>query len=337
MQVLITHGRLARTRVMQFSAGRCLLAALALAFVLMGAVGHGLPLRVPEGRARGLAGRQPDRAPGRARRVAQRDRFMRENLDAMAQKVGEMQAKLVKLEAMGDRVSGLAGVKPEELQLQPLRDRQAPPGGRKGGPYVPLHRPSLEQLQRTVAGLDEATDWHTDLFTFSESRLLQARLEALRVPSAPPVEGRSARASAFAPTPSPAARRCTPGWTSRPTRARPSSPRPAAWCWHRLARRVRPHGRNRPRQRPGDALRPLRRRCWCKPWAGGQARAAMAEVGNTGRSTGRTCTSRCWCTACPRTRPASWPAAGPVQAFAQRRALIRPSADGCGRPAAPGC
>jgi hypothetical protein len=157
---------------------------------------------------------------------AQRDRFMRENLDAMAQKVGEMQAKLVKLEAMSDRVSGLAGLKPDELL--PLRQVE---GGGKGGPFVPAGRPSLEQLQRTVAGLDEATDWHTDLFIFSESRLFQARFEALRLPSAPPVEGRSARASAFAATPSPAAPPCTPGWTSRPTRARPSSPRPAAWCW----------------------------------------------------------------------------------------------------------
>ena len=38
--------------------------------------------------------------------VQQRDRFVRENLDAIATKVGEMQAKLLKLEAMGDRVSG---------------------------------------------------------------------------------------------------------------------------------------------------------------------------------------------------------------------------------------
>jgi hypothetical protein len=36
----------------------------------------------------------------------QRDRFMRENLDAMARKLGEMQAKLVQLEALGERVSG---------------------------------------------------------------------------------------------------------------------------------------------------------------------------------------------------------------------------------------
>jgi hypothetical protein len=48
----------------------------------------------------------------------QRDRFMRENLDAMARKLGEMQAKLVQLEALGERVSGLAGVNPAEIRTQ---------------------------------------------------------------------------------------------------------------------------------------------------------------------------------------------------------------------------
>jgi hypothetical protein len=36
----------------------------------------------------------------------QRDRFMRENLDVMAKRVGEMQAKMMQLEALGERVSG---------------------------------------------------------------------------------------------------------------------------------------------------------------------------------------------------------------------------------------
>ena len=43
---------------------------------------------------------------------AQRDRFMRDNLDVMAKKLGEMQAKLMQLESLGERVSGLAGIKP---------------------------------------------------------------------------------------------------------------------------------------------------------------------------------------------------------------------------------
>ena len=46
--------------------------------------------------------------------IAQKGQFMRGNLGAMAQKVGEMQAKLMKLKAMGERVWGLAGMKAEE-------------------------------------------------------------------------------------------------------------------------------------------------------------------------------------------------------------------------------
>src|SRR5205814_4015873 len=73
--------------------------------------------------------------------IAQRDRFMRENLDAMAQKVGDMQARMVKLEAMGDRVSGMAGLKPDEL-----KSLSRVGAGASGGPFVPMDKPSLEQL-----------------------------------------------------------------------------------------------------------------------------------------------------------------------------------------------
>lgn len=119
MQLLITHGRLARTRVMQFSALQLTLAVLALAFTLMmlsGAIYHFVFLKAA--REGWPVVSQIVRLVVRDE-IAQRDRFMRENLDAMAQKVGEMQAKLVRLEAMSDRVSGLAGLKPEDLQ--PLR------------------------------------------------------------------------------------------------------------------------------------------------------------------------------------------------------------------------
>lgn len=189
MQVLITHGRLARTRVLQFHAGHLMLAALLLAALLMltsGTVYHlvflkaareGWPLVSPIVR---LVVRDE---------MAQRERFMRENLDAMAVKVGEMQAKLVRLEAMSDRVTGLAGLKPDELFRRPTASPPPVATGGKGGPFVPAGTLTLQDLQLLVAGLDEAADWHADLFTFSESRLLRARLEALRVPSAPPVQG----------------------------------------------------------------------------------------------------------------------------------------------------
>jgi murein DD-endopeptidase MepM/ murein hydrolase activator NlpD len=101
--------------------------------------------------------------------------------------VGEVQAKLVKLEAMGDRVVGLAGVKADELKpLKRAPQGGAAPGG-SGGPYVPLDHPSLEQLQGTIERLDAAADTNTDIFTLMESRLLESRLQALLVPSSAPV------------------------------------------------------------------------------------------------------------------------------------------------------
>ena len=194
MQVIITHGSMARTRVLQFRRWQLLLAALLLALVLMassGAIYHFVFLK---------AAREGWPVVSSLVKlivrdeIAQRDRFMRDNLDAMAQKVGEMQAKLVKLEVMGERVSGLAGMKPEELK--PLqRGGATAVGGGKGGPYVPfvpflpVSHPSLEELQAVVGSLDESADLHTDLFTYFESRLQESRLTALLVPSAPPVDG----------------------------------------------------------------------------------------------------------------------------------------------------
>lgn len=192
MQLLITHGRLARTHALQFTRWQFMLGVLALVatllllsgtvyhFVFLKAAREGWPVVSPLVR---LIVRDE---------LAQRERFMRDNLDAIAQKVGEMQAKLVRLEAMGERVQGLAGVKVDELD-PPHRPASAASGAEpeaagRGGPFVPLHRPSLEELQRLVSGLDEVTDFNTDFFTLVESRLLASRLQALMVPSAAPVD-----------------------------------------------------------------------------------------------------------------------------------------------------
>jgi len=186
MQVLITHGRMAKTRVLHLSPRRLAVVVLLLALLLMaasGAIYHFIFLK---------AAREGWPVVSSLVRlvvrdeIAQRDRFMRENLDAIAQRVGEMQAKLVKLEAMGERVSGMAGVKPEDLKALQRVD-----GGGRGGPYVPLPltAPSLEQLRQLVEGLDAATDRSTDVFTLIESRLLENRLQALMIPNSAPVDG----------------------------------------------------------------------------------------------------------------------------------------------------
>lgn len=192
MQILITHGTLARTRVLHFNRwqlGAALVGLVAVLTLLSGTVYHFVFLK---------AAREGWPVVSQIVRLvvrdefAQRDRFMRENLDAMAQKVGEMQAKLVKLEAMGDRVSGMAGVKSEELRTTP-RTRGTPPApglqGAQGGPYVPAQAVSLEQLRSIVDSLDQSADENADVFTLIESRLLESRLRSLMIPNSAPVHG----------------------------------------------------------------------------------------------------------------------------------------------------
>jgi len=109
----------------------------------------------------------------------QRDRFMRENLDAMARRLGEMQAKLVQLESLGERVSGLAGVNSAELKVAPGR----------GGALVSGHPLSMEELQATLSDLDQLTSQNTDLLTVMESRLFDQKIRNMMVPTQQPVQG----------------------------------------------------------------------------------------------------------------------------------------------------
>lgn len=184
MQILITHGHLARSRVLHFSRWQLVVAASVLCVLLLllsGAIYHYFFLKAAR---EGWPVVSPILRLVVRDEVAQRERFMRENLDAMAQRVGEMQAKLVKLESMGDRVSGMAGLKPDELK--PLK--RTTEGG-KGGLYVPFDNPSLQQLGSAIDGLDEDTDTNIDVFTLIESRLLEKRLRSLLMPNSPPVDG----------------------------------------------------------------------------------------------------------------------------------------------------
>ena len=193
MQIMITHSSLASTRVLNFSrwqiAGALLGLAVTLA-LLSGAVYHFIFLKAA--REGWPVVSQIVKLIVRDE-IAQRDRFMRENLDAMAQRVGEMQAKLVKLEAVGERVSGLAGIKPEELNAPAAGAPAAPAAkpaagqGGQGGPYIPLNRPSVDELNQALAHLEERAEHGTDLFTLVESRLFEARLQNLLVPSSVPV------------------------------------------------------------------------------------------------------------------------------------------------------
>ncbi|MEX8492771.1 M23 family metallopeptidase [Sphaerotilus sp.] len=196
MDILITHGGLARTRSMHVRPAQLwlILSALVVAMLLLsGTVYHFVFLKAVRD---GWPVVSQIVGPVVGRDAVQRERYTRENLDAMAQKVGELQAKLLKLEAVGERVAGLAGIKPEELRAlddagkAPASSTPLPAAaGGRGGPFVPAQGQPGEQISQLMSQLDNQADRSGDVFVLVESRLLTKRLEMVMVPSMAPVDG----------------------------------------------------------------------------------------------------------------------------------------------------
>jgi len=184
MQIMITHGGMSRTRVLHVSPISLVLSLLTVVIAtlaLSGAIYHYFFLK---------AAREGWPIVSQLVKLvvhdesAQRDKVMRENLDAMAQKVGDMQARMIRIEAMGDRVSGMAGLKPEDLSGLTSR----PKGDGSGGPYVPMTHPGLAELNGALDALAQAAGEQSDVLTLTESRLLESRLKSLMIPSSRPIE-----------------------------------------------------------------------------------------------------------------------------------------------------
>ena len=177
MHLIITDAWLARTRAVHLSGPKLVLCAMAVSFVLMlvaAGLYHWVFLK---------GAREGWPIVGSLVRLVvkdefeQRDRFMRENLDAMARKLGDMQAKMMQLEALGERVSGLAGVNPEEIKRAPGQ----------GGALVSGRSLSIDELQATLRDLEGLTDQRTDLLTVIESRLFDLKVRSMMVPTQAPI------------------------------------------------------------------------------------------------------------------------------------------------------
>lgn len=106
----------------------------------------------------------------------QRERFLRENLDAMAKKVGEMQAKMLQLDALGQRVSGLAGLPIAEAGKSA-----------SGGALLAARSLSMEELQAALNDLEAHTGRRVDMLTVVESRLFDLKIKQLLIPTQHPV------------------------------------------------------------------------------------------------------------------------------------------------------
>lgn len=177
MQLIITDAWLAKSRVLQLSGAKLSLAMFGLSCVLMlfsAGIYHWIFLK---------GAREGWPVIGTLVKlvvkddVAQRDRYMRENIAVMAKKLGEMQAKMLQLESLGERVSGLAGVNPADIKIKPGQ----------GGRLVLGRDLSMDELDATLRGFDQLADQRAELMTTIESRLFEQKVKKMMVPTQLPI------------------------------------------------------------------------------------------------------------------------------------------------------
>lgn len=109
--------------------------------------------------------------------AAQRDRFLRENLNVMARQLGEMQAKVQQLESLGARVSGLAGL-PAPAVKDPVS---------MGGPLVAPHELTVQEIQSAMNGFEQLVTQHDQSLSALESQLFDLKMKRMMIPTQKPV------------------------------------------------------------------------------------------------------------------------------------------------------
>lgn len=179
MHIIITDAWLARSQALHLNGFKLIGASVLASLVLMlGAVAtyHWVFL---QGVRQGWPGFDSVARLVTQGEVNAKALYMRENLDAMARKLGEMQARMLQIESLGERVAGLAGVNPAEFKVTPGA----------GGALIGSRSLTAEELHRAMEQLDQASGSRIDWLTAVETRLFDQKIQRAMVPTEEPVKG----------------------------------------------------------------------------------------------------------------------------------------------------
>ncbi|MQR02251.1 M23 family metallopeptidase [Glaciimonas soli] len=185
MQVILLHPRF--TRAKSITLGRrhllLLIAAFLLAVLLVSSLLYfvtfqyaaSVPIPFIQNR---FNANSPDSAPNK-------EKYLKENLSAMAIKLGQMQAQLMRLDALGERVQGLAGIKPEEFNFKELPGRGgAEPSNLK---ERQPHDLSMTDFQQALAALSRDIGYRADYMNVVETTLMSDKIKSKLLPTNQPV------------------------------------------------------------------------------------------------------------------------------------------------------
>jgi len=182
LQVILISSRLAKARSVSVSLPHVLLTAtfgLAMVIGLAGALywlslRFAADLKIPLVHQLVLAVQKGESERSRE--------FMQQNLNAMAVKIGEMQAQLTRLDALGERLSSMAGIRPQEFRFS-----ETPGLGGAQSTTMPPQNLTLTQFNEKVALLSRQMESRTDMLGLLEAQLFEQAVKKKAMPTMMPV------------------------------------------------------------------------------------------------------------------------------------------------------
>ncbi len=183
MHIILVPSRLAAARTLTFGPAQMLVAAIlagiGMLFIAVSlfylTLRYSAELRLPL--------LESALASVQEREARKAESFLRENLNAMAVKLGQMQAQLLRLDALGDRVSSLAGLKPSEFRFN-----ENPGRGGAVSTMLPPQNLSMANFGRQLDVLSRQLDNRTDNLGILETTLFDVRVKSKLLPTVTPVD-----------------------------------------------------------------------------------------------------------------------------------------------------
>ena len=182
MDIILVSDRLAKARTITVSLPQMALLGLAVVgsiVALTTALNYGLLRYAAD---RNLPYVNHLLASVQTEQTARSDSYLRDNLNALAVRLGQMQAQLLRLDSLGERLAKLAGFRPQELMFG-----QTP--GQGGAPSsIPSQALSLGDLTRQLDVLTRQVDDRGDSLGVLESLFTHDSARKKLVPTVLPVQ-----------------------------------------------------------------------------------------------------------------------------------------------------
>ncbi len=184
MQIIVISDRLAKARTVTLTTRHLLVSGVVGVVTLIGlTIGlYALTLRIA-GEVKVPYLQQIIEATQQGETQKARE-FVQQNLNAMAVKLGEIQAQMTRLDALGDRLSTIAGIKPQEFRLN-----ESPGLGGAQSTIFPPQNLSMQEFSRRIDALSRQMENRTDLLGVLEAQMFEQAVKKKLLPTILPISG----------------------------------------------------------------------------------------------------------------------------------------------------